>query len=497
MINAEQITARLRMMSDSDLQRFAEMNKKDPYLFPLAFNESNMRKKVRMAGAAQQAAPQPPVNEQAVAAMTPAQLPENQGIGVLNPNLQFADGGLVAFAAGGAPEDGYEANDDAYSGEMPTYAYGGAVRFADGGATEEWPQNMFERPKPRYLFGPTMMSNRQMVGERELEAATKKADEQRAAEELNPETWRYKDVATKAAPPLPKADPSLIPAPGVLPAPVAPRVAVPARAAAPTNLVSDIKKLYGGAADEEQRIAEQRIAEYQKGRPAPETFEERRKLLEESGADVEKQQRMDEGLAWLTFASKVMTPGMNPIQALVEGTAAGTSQYAAAQKDLKKAERERKMGLAALAEAQRSADRQDYEALAAYKQKASERADNVRGAETSAIASAMNISFQEASQIRRDEINRAAAAANVNAQIAAQERMANVGLTRDTARAKAQEVQKLKDKALDIWTDQAKRAMLPKNIKTMDDLLVYLQGLSGGATSDASLKDFTIENSPS
>lgn len=435
MINAEQITARLRMMSDSDLQRFAEMNKKDPYLFPLAFNESNMRKKVRMAGAAQQAAPQPPVNEQAVAAMTPAQLPENQGIGVLNPNLQFADGGLVAFAAGGDTE--YSTTDDSYSGEIPdAYAYGGAVRFAGGGTTEYWPQNMYERPKPRYLFPPTMMSDRRLVGEREIEAATKKADEQRAAEELNPETWRYKDVATKAAPPLPKADPSLIPAPGVLPAPVAPRVAVPARAAAPTNLVGDIKKLYGGAAGEEQRIAEQRIADYQKGRPAPETFEERRKLLEESGADVEKQQRMDEGLAWLTFASKVMTPGMNPIQAIVEGAAAGTSQYAAAQKELKKAERERKMGIAALAEAQRAANRQDYDAVETYKQKAFERADNLRGAETSAIASAMNISFQEASQIRRDEINRAAAAANVQAQIASHERLAGLELEAKKVRAK-------------------------------------------------------------
>lgn len=497
MINAEQITARLRMMSDADLQRFAEMNKKDPYLFPLAFNESNMRKKVRMAGAAQQAAPQPPVNEQAVAAMTPAQLPENQGIGMLNPNLQFADGGLVAFAAGGAPEDEYEANDDAYSGEMQTYAYGGAVRFQNRG---EVPYGQGLTPYAPYSIGnPEYIAERKAKREKEqsepeslealrtrqavLEAGLPwvaaasdigtlaprmarkvydvgakyinafggglpregaesapflneifpsfnalKAQEAQARAQAQAQA---KEAAPAAAPEAATA-PGPAPAPTPTPAPAIPRIAAPP----PTNLVSDIRKLYGGAADEEQRIAEQRIADYQKGRPGPETFEERRKLLEESGADVEKQQRMDEGLAWLTFASKVMTPGMNPIQALVEGAAAGTSQYAAAQKDLKKAERERKMGIAALAEAQRLAERQDYDAVEAYKQKASERADNMRGAETSAIASAMNISFQEASQIRRDEINRAAAAANVQAQIASHERLAGLELEAKKVRAK-------------------------------------------------------------
>lgn len=425
MINAEQITARLRMMSDSDLQRFAEMNKKDPYLFPLAFNESNMRKKVRMAGAAQQAAPQPPVNEQAVAAMTPAQLPENQGIGVLNPNLQFADGGLVAFAAGGDTE--YSTTDDSYSGEIPdAYAYGGAVRFAGGGTTEYWPQNMYERPKPRYLFPPTMMSDRRLVGEREIEAATKKADEQRAAEELNPETWRYRDVVTK--PPVSAAPSAVPPRPSIAPAAatttVSPRVAAASVSPSQFRTASDIKQLYAKAASEEQRIADQRVVDYLKDRPEPETFEEQKALLKEAAADVEKQQRMDEGLAWLTFASKVMTPGMNPIQALVEGAAAGTSQYAAAQKDLKKAERERKMGLASLAQAERAAKRQDYDAVEQFRLKAAESADRARQAGIDATARAYGTDATLAAQMYDSALNRAASAANVQAQIASQERLA-------------------------------------------------------------------------
>ena len=134
MIDANQITSRLRMMSDAELQRFAEMHKQDPYMFPLAFNESNTRKQLRMKGQAQAQTPQPPVNQQALAAMQPQQLPEDQGIGALNPEMQFADGGLVAFAGGGSLDEyGYAPVLGDNGEEMVSYADGGAVRFADGG----------------------------------------------------------------------------------------------------------------------------------------------------------------------------------------------------------------------------------------------------------------------------------------------------------------------------------------------------------------------------
>ena len=135
MINANQITSRLRMMSDQDLQRFAEMHKQDPYMFPLAFNESNMRKEMRAAPQGQQqGADAPPVNQQALAAMQPAPLPEDQGIGALNPQMQFADGGLVSFASGGeTPSGPYSRADGKDFGTGGAFADGGAVRFADGG----------------------------------------------------------------------------------------------------------------------------------------------------------------------------------------------------------------------------------------------------------------------------------------------------------------------------------------------------------------------------
>jgi hypothetical protein len=480
-INAEQITARLRMMSDTDLQRFAEMNKQDPYLFPLAFNESNIRKKVRAAGAAQQAAPPAPVNEQAVAAMTPQRLPEHQGIGMLNPNLQFADGGLVAFASGGSPEDEYEANDDMYSGEMPTYA--------DGGTTEAWPSNAFAPPRRLHWTAPNPLLTTPLVGEESLRKLPYIRDTQTAADAQKlqadeKEPWP-ESTNTRPTPKQTSLVPENLPAPVSRPAPVMP-MASPGQ----FSTASNIRKLYSGAAADEQKIAEQRVADYMRDRPAPETFEEQKALLQESAADAEKQQRMDEGLAWLTFASKVMTPGMNPIQALVEGAAAGTSQYAAAQKDLKKAERERKMGLASLAQAERAAKRQDYDAVEQFKLKAVESADRARQAGVDATARAYGTDATIAGQMYDSALNRAASAANVNAQIAAQERIANLGVTRAEMQSRAQAARDLDKEARDIWTDPAKRMGLPPNIKTIDDLRVYLQGVSGSPTSARSLSGF-------
>lgn len=543
MINAEQITTRLRMMSDTDLQRFAEMHKQDPYMFPLAFNESNMRKKVRAAGAMQQQQPQRPVNEQAVQAMSPAMLPENQGIGALNPQMQFASGGLVAFAEGGSPEDEYEINDDAYAGEMPTYAGGGAVRYDDGGKVtagkgltpyapyslgkvkqaKETPETLEDiRTRQAVLeAGLPWIATAADIGTLPARAVRKvydvgagyanafgaglpregeesarfrneifpnfnalKAQEMQASAETKASTAAA-EAAAKAA----SASPPSPPPPGP-PPPAAPPIAVPSVSPNQFSTAPGIKKLYADAAAKEEAVAGQRTAEYLKGRPEPETFAEQKALLQENAADAEKQQRMDEGLAWLTFASKVMTPGMNPIQALVEGVAAGTSQYAGAQKELKKAERERKMGLAALAQAERAAKRQDYDAVEQFKLKALESADRMRQSATTATASAMGVDAQTAMQINEGAMNRAASAANAQAQIAAQERIANLGLYRSERQTGAQAARDLEKEVRDVWTDPAKRAALPPNIKSIDDLRVYLTGMSGGAAGMGSLSGF-------
>jgi hypothetical protein len=123
MINVNQITSQLAMMPDQALQKYAMLNKNDPYTVSLALSESNRRKAMRegatpMPGQmpkvvdqdiAQMAAPpqQPMMPPQARPQMPPQQaqqqLPENTGIGQLPAqNMQgMADGGIVGYADGG------------------------------------------------------------------------------------------------------------------------------------------------------------------------------------------------------------------------------------------------------------------------------------------------------------------------------------------------------------------------------------------------------------
>jgi len=126
--NVMQITSTLRDMSDSQLKQYAAMHKNDPFVFPLAFQESKERSRLRAAQMAQGAGQKPPsVVDQDLAQMTPTPvtggagqtitgghgqainaLPEDQGIGALNaPNLQrMADGGIAGYADGGPQQPG-------------------------------------------------------------------------------------------------------------------------------------------------------------------------------------------------------------------------------------------------------------------------------------------------------------------------------------------------------------------------------------------------------
>ena len=121
-IDQRDITSQLRMMDDRALQQYAAMHKNDPYVFPLAFQESQNRQRIRMSSQAQMAGQeQPKVADAALMAMTPEALPEEQGIGMLAaPNMErMADGGIAGYG------------DDANEGMgMATGGMGGMFNFA-------------------------------------------------------------------------------------------------------------------------------------------------------------------------------------------------------------------------------------------------------------------------------------------------------------------------------------------------------------------------------
>jgi hypothetical protein len=106
MIDVNKITSTLAKLPDAQLQQYAQMHKSDPYIMALAMTESNRRKELRAAGqGAQGVQEMPKVVDRAVAEMAPQQLPEEMGIGQLPAgNMNFAGGGIIAFADGGDVE---------------------------------------------------------------------------------------------------------------------------------------------------------------------------------------------------------------------------------------------------------------------------------------------------------------------------------------------------------------------------------------------------------
>ena len=124
------VSSTLRFMDDRALQQYAAMHKNDPYIFPLAFQESQNRQRLRMSQqGAQGMQPQPKVADQALAQMAPQPLPEDVGIGALPaPNMTMAaEGGIMGY-------EGYdEGPSDFGQGPVMMMAEGGVARYQVGG----------------------------------------------------------------------------------------------------------------------------------------------------------------------------------------------------------------------------------------------------------------------------------------------------------------------------------------------------------------------------
>ena len=125
-IDQRDVSSTLRFMDDRALQQYAAMHKNDPYIFPLAFQESQNRQRLRMSQQRQAGAqPQPKVADQALAQMAPQPLPEDVGIGALPaPNMTMAaEGGIMGY-------EGYdEGPSDFGQGPVMMMSGGGVARY--------------------------------------------------------------------------------------------------------------------------------------------------------------------------------------------------------------------------------------------------------------------------------------------------------------------------------------------------------------------------------
>jgi hypothetical protein len=135
-IDQQNISSTLASMKDDVLQKYAAMHKSDPYIFPLVFQESQNRKRVRLNQQMQMAGQQQPkVNEQALAQMAPPRaqpMPQRQGQGIVDlsaPNMEtMADGGIAGY-----PDDDFVTRNQsvvmmAGGGHVQGYSRGGAVK---------------------------------------------------------------------------------------------------------------------------------------------------------------------------------------------------------------------------------------------------------------------------------------------------------------------------------------------------------------------------------
>ena len=405
MINIEQITARLAKLPDQALQQYAMMHKEDPYIMALAVSESNRRKQIRAAGQVQ-AQEQPKVADQALMDMAPQQSPDEAGIaGLAAGDMNFADGGIVAFAGGGEVEHYADAGlvrlpnesfadfrrrmfdmelkrqrESNLATEQAREAERARLLAARSEGTMIPPSPFFDRaplPNPSGAAVPTMpapgytrpaMANDPRLATPVTEPISATADLAGTQQGLG---------GTKEAAALRGAKPT-----GTTPA--APAAAAPSIADAKTlagqfldtKAAEDVFKKF--ATDEEAAIAKQR-AEFNKDKPQGKAYSKYEEMLskEEAGAGKEK----DEALGLAIFKAGLgMMAGSSPhaFENIGKGAMAGLDDYSSAMKDMKKAARERQKAMADIDNARRAEERDDWKTSREFENKASERLSKAR-----------------------------------------------------------------------------------------------------------------------
>jgi len=383
MVNVEQITSRLSMMPDQALQQYAMMNKSDPYILALAVSESNRRKQMREAAVAP-AQEMPKVADQAVASMA---LPEEQGIGALPADMQFADGGLVAFAnggeverlqAGGLPyETQYDRMNRLNRERAIQEEQARLAAIPQGSETTPYGEQM--RNVGRFidrLVPDPMMLFRRVVGDPSL-AREEAASEIPQASYSNEGRRVPVGIASLPAAGSSSAAQSLQSA--SLPSG---QGAIPKAPGVTGDMVSRAKNMAGQIYDtggidkllqEKQDLVNRREAELREGlksRPTEQAFTGLEESLKKEAEAESGEKEQAKGMA-IFKAGLAMMSGTSPyaLQNIGKGATAGLEDYSAAIKDFKKAAKDREKLMAEIEEKRRLQKVGDWEAAQAVDEK--------------------------------------------------------------------------------------------------------------------------------
>ena len=360
-INVNKITSTLAKLGDPQLRQYAQMHKNDPYIVALAMSESTRRKEVRDAeqGDMQQ---QSSVVDQMLAEMAPrpAQpMPEDQGIGQLNAGeMNFAGGGIIAFADGGDVER-YNGSQSQFvqdiMGIPQQYTeYQQRIRESDRIKAErekEMEQRRQDELAARqktsfanYLFG---SPEREAAGKAELAQLATTPVGAPARSGTMPEPGytrpgmlydpRLNTPPTQPVVAAPKADTK----------PAGPRPAPTDKAAAKLPGTADLTALYqdilgkqnyqdpaaAGLLELESRERAAAAADRQAIERDAERFKDaykgREGRLAEREADIGKQKGTNTGLAFLNAGLAIMSTPGGLASAIGKGAQVGTAQFAA------------------------------------------------------------------------------------------------------------------------------------------------------------------------
>jgi hypothetical protein len=420
-IAPQNIMSQLRGMEDAELAKYAQMHQQDPYIFPLAFQESQNRQHIRLAKEAQMAGQQQPkvvqqdlsqMAQMAAPQMPPqqmAQLPEQMGIGQLPAqNMEAigkAEGGIIGYAEGGhIPR--YQGNDtdgsvvksarerlreqlySLPSGGRPGMSYAGNVPTAVSTLRPE------EAP-PQFLA--PGVPNPAYAAYLKREAARDRGVDPQAydpnlypintnAISTTPATASTDVVATKTGsgdvqPTPPNADQNK---------PLPPKPAAPAMPSAGLPSISKYMEDFNKALPTKESIDDE--AKYLEKRGAPfkevrdKTFDYINKQKDQLKTDKEQEFYMSLIEGGLAAAGE---GGPNAIQNIAKGFSKGAGRYGEALKDFRKAAQENSKMELELARAEAADKKGDMDAYERHTDKAKDRNSEIDKLKAHGLSSLM------------------------------------------------------------------------------------------------------------
>jgi hypothetical protein len=398
MIDVNKITSTLAKLPDQQLQQYAQMHKSDPYIMALAMSESNRRKEMRSAGqAAQGGQEQPKVVDQMVAEMAPQQLPEEMGIGQLPAgDMNFADGGIVAFADGGDVER-YQVG--GMMGDIPGFVAGTGNLIPQQGAPEEVPlfRRMFrdaravganyqvEQAKARIAAGVGTSADEAILAAAQPVQNAGPSPQDMAQFDAASNLYMTERAAKQAAAAPKKETPP--PAPTGRKGPGAPGAAPAAGKPAAVGFREQYLKDLEGMAPEKTKTLEEIRAERAALMPKEKAYAGLEAALnkETEGAAGEKQDAIWMAVTQAGLAAAAGT-STSALKNIADGFGTGLAGYKESLKEFKKADKERQKAMADIEQARRAEARGDVDAAIGLREKSQERMDKYNDRKAAGLA---------------------------------------------------------------------------------------------------------------